>query len=70
MQLTIDQLQSLDQGQAVPLVVDGRSCVLLKDAVYEQVRELLEDWHPATMRRHMAAMMAEDWNDPAMSRIR
>jgi hypothetical protein len=67
MQLTIDQLQSLDHGQPVPLVVDGRTCVLLNDTVYKQVRDLLEDWHPTTMRRHMAAMMADDWNDPAMS---
>ena len=67
MQLTSEQLQSLDSGQPVSLLVDGRVCVLLNSSVYDQFREWVEDWHPATMRRHMAAMMADDWNDPATS---
>ncbi len=61
------QLQAIDSGQPVPLSIEGRPCVLLPEALYEQLRQALDDWHPATMRRHIADMMADDWSDPAMS---
>ena len=67
MDLTSEQIEALDKGEPVSLLVEGRKCVLLSDAVYEQVRELIEQWDPSTMQRHMAAVMADDWNDPAMS---
>ena len=67
MQFTPEQIQALDSGQPVPLSVEGRPCVLLPGAVYEQFLEAVQDWHPAAMRRHMADMMAEDWNDPRMN---
>jgi hypothetical protein len=34
---------------------------------YVQLCEAIDDWHRSTMQRQMAAMMADDWNDPAMS---
>ena len=40
----------------MPFVVEGRKCVLLNIRAYEQVRALIEDWDPSTMRRHMAEM--------------
>lgn len=67
MQVTAEQLQAIDSGQPVPLSVEGRPCVLVPGMLYEQFREAMEDWHPGTMRREMARLMAEDWNDPAMS---
>jgi hypothetical protein len=63
MDLTLSQLQALDKGEAVPIVVDGRNCVLMREAAFEQ----LDEWHPLSMQRHMAEMMREDWTDPAMS---
>lgn len=42
MQLTKDQKQSLDEGRAVPLNVDGSECVLLRKDVYERVRRVLQ----------------------------
>jgi hypothetical protein len=63
MDLTLSELQALDRGEAVPLVVEGRKCVLLRDAVFEQ----LDEWHPQRMQRHLADMMRDDWEDPAMS---
>jgi hypothetical protein len=66
MEFTSEQLQAIDKGQPVPLSVEGRPCVLVPGALYEQLREAVEDWHPATMSRHVAQMMADDWNDPAM----
>ena len=67
MHLTVEQLQAIDNGEPVPLLVDGRECVVLSSSAYEQVRGLIEDWDPSTMQRQMAHMMADDWNDPAMS---
>ncbi|MDH3717996.1 MAG: hypothetical protein OES79_07725 [Planctomycetota bacterium] len=67
MELSQEQLETLDKGQPVSLVVDGRSCVLLSNQTYARVRELIEDWDPSTMKRHMAELMADDWNDPAMN---
>jgi hypothetical protein len=67
MDLTSSQLQALDNGEAIPLVVGGRNCVLLTDTSFEQVRELLDEWHPLKMQRLMADMIRDDWSDPAMS---
>ena len=64
MDLTSIQIESLDLGEAVPVVVDGRNCVLLSESTYQ---DLLDEWHPSTMKRHLAEMMREDWSDPAMS---
>jgi hypothetical protein len=63
MDFTNEQLQAIDCGQAVPINVAGRSCVLIPGKLYEQ---LSEDWHPAVMQRQFAKMMADDWADPAM----
>ena len=67
MQFSSEQLAALDQGQPVPLTIEGRECVLIPGSLYEQFQQALDDWHPAGMRPHMAKMMAEDWQDPAMS---
>jgi hypothetical protein len=40
---------------------------LLTDASFDQVRALLDEWHPLKMQRQMADMMRDDWSDPAMS---
>jgi len=40
MQLTSEQLQSLDSGQPVSLLIDGRACVLLNSSVYEPVSRM------------------------------
>ena len=66
MQVTSEQLEAIDRGQAVPLLIEGRDCVLLPGTLYEQLREAIDDWHPATMHKQIARMMADDWNDPAM----
>lgn len=68
MQLTSEQLQRLDAGRTVTIVVDGRDCVVVPQRLYEaHERDLLNDWHPDTMQRQMADVMSDDWNDPAMS---
>jgi hypothetical protein len=67
MEFTAQQLQAIDNGEPIQLSVEGRPCVLVPGSLYMQLRESLDDWHPQAMRRDMARMMAEDWNDPAMS---
>ena len=67
MDLTAQQLAAIDSGQPIPLSVEGRPCVLVPGSVYEQLREAIDDWQPRTMRRAMVRLMADDWNDPAMS---
>ncbi|MDA1013211.1 MAG: hypothetical protein O3A00_02025 [Planctomycetota bacterium] len=68
MQLNSEQLQLLDAGRTVAIVVDGRDCFVVPRRVYEtHERDLLDDWHPGTMQRQMAEVMSDDWNDPAMS---
>jgi hypothetical protein len=66
MQITSEQLRAIDLGQPVPLIVEGRNCVLLPGTI-DELRDALDDWHPKTMQRNMARLMADDWNDPAMS---
>jgi len=41
--LTSKQVQAIDSGQPVPLSVEGRPCVLLPGALYEQLRAGVED---------------------------
>jgi hypothetical protein len=67
MELSPSQLQSLDAGQAVPLVVGGRSCVLLSDAAFDAVRQATDAWRPEALQRQLAQLMQDDWSDPAMS---
>jgi hypothetical protein len=67
MEFTTQQLQAIDNGEPVPVSVEGRFCVLVPGKLYDQLREAIDDWHPRTMRHSMAQMMADDWNDPAMS---
>lgn len=69
MTLTHDQIEALKQGKPVHAVSEevGEEVVLLRGDVYDRIAELLDDWDPALMRRHMADMMKEDWEDPAMS---
>jgi len=42
MNLTNDQIQALDHGQAVPVTVDGRQCVVLRQDVYDRVKRIME----------------------------
>jgi hypothetical protein len=43
MNLTVEQQQAIDQGEPVPLTVDGRECVLIRKDVYEHVKTLYDD---------------------------
>ncbi len=65
--LTAEQIEAIDNGEPVVLLVEGRDCVLLPSSRYNRMQEQIDQWHPSTMRRSMAELMADDWSDPAMS---
>ncbi len=41
MDLTSDQVLAIDHGDAVPVVIDGRSCVVLRQEVYDRVKRVI-----------------------------
>ncbi len=69
MNLTKDQIEAVKQGEPVHVLAEevGGEVVLLRGDVFDRIAQLLDDWDPRLMRRHMADMMQEDWGDPAMS---
>ena len=67
MLLSVEQVQAIDNGEPVRVEIEGRECVLLSGDAYDHIRGLIEDWDLCTMQRHMARMMADDWNDPSMN---
>ena len=42
MNLSPEQIQALDDGEAVPVVVDGRECMVLVRELYDRVRKVIE----------------------------
>ncbi len=68
MNLSNEQIQALDRGQAVPLTVDGRACVVIRREVYERAKPAIEydasEWTAEEMRSVMARTMDDDWSDP------
>ena len=46
MNLTSEQLQALDHGEAVPVVVEGRRCVMVIEEVYGRIKRVVEDADP------------------------
>ncbi len=42
MELTNEQIQALDQGNAICIVVDGRECVVLRRDIYDRVKRVIE----------------------------
>jgi hypothetical protein len=65
--ITKEQLKAVESGEAVQVTLDGTECVIIKKEIYESVRELIDDAHPRTMKKHLAKIMNEDWSDPQMN---
>ncbi len=66
MNITKEQLEAVEGGEAVEVTLEGTECVIIKKDVYESVRDLIEDAHPRVMKKHLGKIMNEDWSDPAM----
>ena len=43
MTLTREQKSAVEQGEAVPLEIDGTRCVLLLEDVYQHVKRVIDD---------------------------
>lgn len=54
MQISEQQQQALEHGEAVPVVIGETQCVVLRRDVYERVRKVLEyddsEWSDEEMR--------------------
>ncbi len=42
MVLTSEQVRAIDHGEAVPVSIDGRSCVVLRQDVYDRVKRVTD----------------------------
>ena len=62
MNLTSEQIASLDQGDAVPIVVDGRECVVIRREAYDQALSS-EEQDVKSMHRLLVDLAPEDWED-------
>lgn len=62
MTLTNEQRTALENGESIPLVVDGTPCVLLRRDVYEEVRRTIE---PSPRETYPAVLKALDRDDVA-----
>lgn len=61
MNLTVEQNQSLDRGEPVPICVDETECVVLRKDVYERIKGMVYDGRPWTIEEmnRLAAEAAE-----------
>ena len=67
MDLTNDQIQSLDQGNAVSIVVDGRECVVLRRDIYDRVKRVVE-YDEMNLEESYPAILAawDEEEDPSL----
>jgi hypothetical protein len=42
MNLTNEQFAAIDHGDAVPITLDGRACVVLREDVYDRVKRVID----------------------------
>jgi hypothetical protein len=63
MDLSADQVQALANGEAVPVQVDGTSCVLLREDIFERVKAILD---VETAYPLIDETFREGWDAPGM----
>ena len=70
MNLSMDQKQALQQGNAVPVVVETTDCVLLRRDIFDRVKALLYDdseWTHDDLRKQLArSYEGSGWDEPEM----
>lgn len=70
MELTTNQTQAIEQGQAVPVAVNQTECVILRKDVFDRVQHLIYDDSDLTseeMQFLLATIGREaGWDEPAM----
>jgi hypothetical protein len=67
MNLTNDQIQALDHGDAVPVLVDGRECVVLRRDIFDRVKGVIEYDEMSPEEAYPAVLAAWDQEeDPGL----
>jgi hypothetical protein len=69
MELTDGEIRAIDEGNAVPVVVDGRPCVVLRSDIYDRVKRIIEyDDSELTPDETYAAVLAawDQEEDPGL----
>jgi hypothetical protein len=69
MDLTSEQVRAIDHGDAVPVTVDGRSCVVLRQDVYDRVKRVtdFDDSDMSPEETYLAVLAAWDQDeDPGL----
>jgi hypothetical protein len=66
MELTNQQMKSLDEGQPIPVVLEGRDCVIVPREVFDRV-SLLLDFDPSQAYPAIDEAWREGWDDPKMA---
>lgn len=66
MNLTTEQQQAIESGQAVPVNFGETHCVVIRKDVYERVASLLGDFEPQMGYEAFREAAGEEWNDPAL----
>ena len=59
MTLTQQQKQAVEQGQAVPVVIDGAQCVVVLEEVYQRFHRVLDE-ETDPQRSYAAVLSAWD----------
>jgi hypothetical protein len=67
MNLTQDQMQALGRGEAVPVTIDGRPCVLVSADVFNRAQALLGDSDPKQAYAAIDEAWRENWDAPGMA---
>ncbi len=67
MDLSNDQVQALDHGDVVPVIVAGRQCVILRREVYDRVKRVIDDSEMPAEEAYPAVLSAWDQEpDPGL----
>ena len=70
MNLTQEQVQAINRGEAVSVTVEGTKCMLVREEVYSRVQRVLEGALDGDTVYDLidAAMSDDDANDPGLER--
>ena len=60
MNISAEQIQAIEQGEAVELAIHGTRCVVLRQDIYERVKLVLE---PSPRETYPAVLKALDRDD-------
>lgn len=66
MQLTTEQVKSLDRGEIVTFNLANIPCVILREDVFRRAQEAAEQVHEELRAQFANNVQVSDWNDTVM----